>query len=144
MEPDFKAPIIPLEGLGGIKLYSKLNDLKEELVLKDEDRYVGIKQIYYTVQEKIGLVFNAKNEKLMIIYAENGYEGKLYGKIGLGTLEEELLQLCPNFVYEEFEEIWVDYENCISIVTDPETSEIIRINLFLPETKLPDFDEGNW
>lgn len=144
MKLDINAPIIPFEGLGGIKLYSKIDDLRELLTLDDTTCYIGTNQIHYTIQGKIGLVFHSKNGKLMIISAEPGYKGKLFGKIGLGMLEEDFLKLCPNFIYEDFEEIWIDDKNCVSIVTDAGTGEIIQINLFVPESKLIDFDEGNW
>lgn len=144
MVVDINAPIIPLEGLGGIKLYSTIDELKDILSLKGVECDSGYGQIHYNIQDEIGLVFNAYNKKLIIISAKSGYKGKLFSKIGLGMPEEEFLKLCPNFVFEDFEEIWIDYDNCISVVTDAGNSEIMKINLFIPESKLEDFEEGNW
>lgn len=144
MEVDINAPIIPYEGLGGIKLYSTREELKDILVSECIEYNKKYGSIQCTLKNNVSLVFNEKNQKLRLISAEVGYKGKLYEKIGLGMLEKEFFKLCPNFVFEDFEELWIDYQNCISIVTDAESSEIIQINLFIPESELGSFEEGNW
>lgn len=61
--------------------------------------------IRYDIQNSIELFFHLKNNKLFRITTLDNYKGKLFGKIGVGTTEKELLEAESSFVYDEFEEV---------------------------------------
>ena len=104
---DIYAHIIPYEGLGGIKLYSTREELKDILeidgVTKDKEPWGGA--IQYYIEDKISLIFCVANDKLYKMSALKGYKGKAFGKVGIGMTEEELVEAEPSFVYDDFEEI---------------------------------------
>lgn len=145
MRIDINAPIIPFEGLGGIKLYSTKNELKEILAFDDiisKDLWDGI-ATEYNIQNNISLQFLSQNNKLFKIVALPQYQGKVFGKIGIGMTEEELLEAEPSFVYDDFEEVWVS-DKGIFIEMDPETNKVMWISVYIPELETEDFEKGNW
>ena len=145
IEIDVNAPIVPFEGLGGIKLYStkdslinilSLTDIREKILWSDIARE-------YNIQNKIALQFLHANNKLFKIVALPEYKGKIFGKIGIGMTETELLEAEPSFVYDDFEEVWVSNKG-IFIEMDPETNTVMWISVYIPELETEDFKKGEW
>lgn len=87
--------IVPYDGLGEIKLYTKLDDVKEYLdknhVKYEENIYdhsdCDVKYNWYVlkVDNSIGLFFSEGNYKLFKIYIMNKCEAKLPNNIKIGT-----------------------------------------------------------
>lgn len=143
MEVDINAPIIPYEGLGGIKLYSTREELKDILQSKGVKKHVYDDWIEYHIQDKVALTFSLSNEKLLRITTLDGYKGMLFGKIYVGMSEEELPKVDNSFVYNDFEEFW-ESDKGISIATDVITHKIVWIAVYISEWYSKDFEEGNW
>lgn len=141
---DILAPIVPFEGVGGIKLYSTRDELHE--LLEKED--VGTEVIHnnwirYDIQNSVELFFHLKNNKLFRITTLDNYQGKLFEKIGVGTTEKELLEVEPSFVYDDFEEVW-ESEKGVFIETDAETNIVRWISVYIKELDDKDFEKANW
>lgn len=147
MKLDITAPIIPFEGLGGIKLYSTREELKDILSLDGvESEIKRSGWIEYRIQNSVALTFHLTNNKLFRIVALDNYQGKLFGKIGIGTTEEEMLAIEPSFVFEDFEEVW-ESEKGVIAETLCATSSIWRIIVYIPEMMSDDFydvEKCNW
>lgn len=141
---DISAPIIPFEGFGKIKLYSTRDELNELLTMDDVDSKVVFDEwIRYDIQNSIELLFHLKNNKLFRITTLDNYKGKLFGKIGVGTTEEELLKLEPSFVYDDFEEVW-ESDKGVLIETDAETNKVRWISVYIPELNSETFEDCKW
>ena len=142
---DLNAPIIPCEGLGGIKLSSTRDSLNDILSLTNVRKKILWEGdgVAYEIQNKISLQFLASNKKLFKIVALPEYKGKVFGKIGIGMTEEELLKAEPSFVYDDFEEVWASNKG-IFIEMDPETNTVMWISVYIPELETEDFKKGEW
>lgn len=143
MKLDINAPIIPFEGLGGIKLYSTREELKEILNMADTKSQVYDNWIEYHIQDKIALTFNLNNNKLLRISTLSAYKGKLFGRIYVGMQEEEIPKVEPSFRYNDFEEFW-ETDKGVAIATDAITHKVVWIAVYVPEWDLEGFEEGNW
>ena len=95
------------------------------------------------IQNQISLNFLSTNNKLFKIIALPEYKGKVWGKIGIGMTEEELLEAEPSFVYDDFEEVWIS-DKGIFIEMNPITNTVMWISVYIPELLTDDFDKGNW
>lgn len=141
---DILAPIVPFEGVGGIKLYSTRDELHELLEKVDvESEVIHNNWIRYDIQNSVELFFHLKNNKLFRITTLDNYQGKLFEKIGVGTTEKELLEVEPSFVYDDFEEVW-ESEKGIFIETDAETNIVRWISVYIKELDDEDFEKANW
>ena len=148
---DINAPIIPYEGLGGIKLYSTIRDFKE--IIKDKDGFISEDEVIAEVQHNdwiryeikgiMYLFFHLCNGKLFKITTLRGYKGKLFGSISVDSTEEEFLKIEPTFVYDDFEEVFETPKGAF-IMTDPITTKATWISVFIKEIDDDDFDEANW
>lgn len=141
---DISASIVPFEGFGEIKLYSTRDELRE--LLENE----GVKSeiihndwIRYDIQDSVELFFHLKNNKLFRITTLDNYQGKLFERIGVGTTEEELLEVEPSFIYDDFEEVW-ESEKGVFVETDAETNTVRWISVYIKELDDEDFEEANW
>lgn len=141
---DINAPIIPYDGFGEIKLYSTRDELKDVLLLKDVEIVIlNEKWIRYDIQNCIELFFYLVNNKLFRITTLDNYKGKLFGKIGVGTTEEDLLNMEPSFIYDEFEEVWESSKG-VFIEMDAETNKVKWISIFIPELNSDEFENCEW
>lgn len=140
---DVNAPIVPYEGMGGIKLYST----KEELQYIFSNNTVNIDTFeeweIYDIDEILRLYFHSGNCKLFKIITGAKYKGKLWGRIDIHTTEEEFSQIEPTFVYDDFEEVWESSKG-VFIETDPVTHEAMWISVFIPELLTDEFDKAKW
>lgn len=144
MSLDILAPIVPFRGFGEIKLYSTRNELKELLNEKGvESKIINDNWIRYDIQNAIELFFHLKNNKLFRITTLDNYQGKVCGKIGVGMREEEMLEIEPTFIYDNFEEVWESPKG-IFIETDAETNKVRWISVYIREIDDEDFEEANW
>lgn len=141
---DKYAPIIPYKGLGGIKLYSTLNELKNILSLDNVHSYIiNDCWIRYDVENCIELFFHAKNKKLFRLTTLDEYKGTLFGGIGVGSSEEEILKVEPSFKYDEFQEIW-ESEKGVFIETDASTNKARWISVYIRELDSDNFELARW
>lgn len=141
---DISAPIVPFEGLGGIKLYSTRDELKELLEKEDtKSEVIHNDWIRYDIQNSVELFFHLKNNKLFRITTLDNYQGKLFGRIGVGTTENELLEAEPSFIYDDFEEVW-ESEKGIFIETDAESNIVKWISVYIKELNNENFEDANW
>ena len=124
MEIDINAPIIPFKGLGGIKLYSTKEELKDILSLPNVTSRIVFDWIEYNIQDKIALTFDLRNSKLLRISTLSNYTGTLFGKVKVGMTEDELLKAEPSFVYDDFQEVWIS-DKGVFIEIDPETKKVL-------------------
>lgn len=138
------APIIPFEGLGGIKLYSSIYDLRE--ILSSDSVVSSVINgdwIRYDVQRCVELFFHMKNKKLFRITTLEEYSGKLFGGISVGTAEKEMLKIEPSFTYDDFEEVW-ECPKGVFIEMDAATNTVKWISVYIKELDADDFDEAQW
>ena len=141
---DIAASIIPFKGFGEIKLYSTRDELNDLLSLNNvETTVINENWIRYDIQNSVELFFHLKNNKLFRITTLDGYKGKLFEKIGVGTTEVELLKIEPSFVYNDFEEVW-ESEKGVFIEMDAETNTVRWISIYIPELDLENFEECKW
>ena len=141
---DITAPIIPFEGFGEIKLYSTRDELIDLLEMESvSSKIIFDDWIQYDIQNSLELLFHLKNNKLFRITTLDNYKGKLFGKIGVGTTEEEMLKIEPSFVYDDFEEVW-ESDKGVFIEMDAETNKVRWISVYIPELDLESFEECNW
>lgn len=141
---DITAPIIPFKGLGKIKLYSTRDELKD-LLLSDnvQANVINDNWIRYDIQNSVELFFHLKNDKLFRITTLDGYKGKLFEKIGVGTTEFELLKVDSSFVYDDFEEVW-ESDKGVFIEMDAETNKVRWISVYIPELNSENFEDCKW
>ncbi|SHJ81824.1 hypothetical protein SAMN02745248_01022 [Hathewaya proteolytica DSM 3090] len=141
---DINEPIIPYQGIGGIKLYSTIRELKPLL----EDRKVKAQilnnlWIRYEIADSLYLFFNLVNGKLFKITTLNGYKGLLWGKIGVGMKAQDFMKIEPSFNYDDFEEVYESSKG-VFIETDAVEDTAIWISVYVKEMDEPNFNEGNW
>ncbi|SCM83024.1 conserved hypothetical protein [uncultured Sporomusa sp.] len=141
---DLEAPIVPWEGIGNIKLYSTIDELKKIVEDKDTRRFEYYENLVrYEVPGKIYLFFNLINRKLFKITALEKYQGALFEQIKMGMHIREVLQIEPSFQYDEFEEVYCSPKG-IYIETDAEHNTVQWISVFVKELEQEDFEGGNW
>lgn len=144
---DIYAPIIPYEGLGGIKLYSTLDELRPLL-----DAYHAKAVSYlpykdwtrYEIKDTAYLFFHNKNRKLWQICALEKYKGKLFDKISVDMTEQELLQVDNSFVFSELSESFSSPKGVFIETETHTTGEIYGIAIYIKERDNPDFEEAKW
>ena len=144
---DIYAPIIPYEGLGGIKLYSTFSEL--EPLLKaynaEADSYLPYKDwTVYVIESTAYLFFHNKNGKLWQMCAIEKYKGKLFDKIGVGMTEQELMRIDDSFVFNEITESFVSPKGAFIETETHTTGVIYGIAVYIKERDNPDFEEAKW
>lgn len=138
------APIIPYIGLGNIRLYSTKDELVDLLLLDNvEIKIINDRWIRYDIQNSVELFFHLKNNKLFRITTLENYKGMLFEKIGVGTTTEEMLNVEPSFIFNDFEEVW-ESDKGVFIETDAETNKVKWISVYIPELNLEDFEDCKW
>lgn len=141
---DLNAPILPWHGLGGLKLKSHISE-HYNIVEKyaKMSTLLGKFLIRYELNESVDLWFNLVNGKLFKITALRNYKGKLFDKIYIGMPIEDVLNLEPTFIYDEFEEVYCSSKG-IYIETDPVNETVLWISVYIKEIENDDFQKGNW
>jgi hypothetical protein len=108
MRVDLKAPIIPDEGVAGLRLRSRIADLQE---LVDHTN-VGSFRLsspfearYLIAGGRVGIGVDVRNGRVAKLIAYSGYEGALFGSIVVGMPVREALRLDARLWYSEAEEV---------------------------------------
>lgn len=141
---DLSASIVPFEGFGEIKLYSTRDELRVLLEGEGvESEVINNDWIRYDIQNTVELFFHLKNNKLFRITTLENYQGKLFGKIGVGTTEKVMLEVEPSFQYDSFEEVW-ESKKGVFIETDAGTNAVKWISVYIRELDNEDFENANW
>jgi hypothetical protein len=141
---NLNAPIIPWEGMGGIKLYSHISQFYDTLDnLKESDVLIVKFLIRCQIENSVYLWFNLMNGKLFKITALKDYKGKLFDNIHIGMHIDDVLKIEPSFVYDDFEEVYCSPKG-IFIETDPEKNTVLWISVYVKEVDNEDFERGNW
>lgn len=139
---DIYAPIIPYEGLGGIKLYSTMKDLRNIITGKNVVPEVIFNEwIRFNVDDFVSLEFDLFNGKLFRIGALENYKGTLFDKIYIGLPEEDLLKIEPTFVYDDFEEVYIS-PKCTVVETFEQKVDCISV--YIPGAMTAKFGEEDW
>ena len=140
---DITAPIIPYVGLGGIRLYSTLEDLADILQYDAAPLILHGEWIRYDIHDCIELFFHLRNRKLFRITTLGKYEGKLFDGISVGSTEDDMLRIEPSFVYDEFEEVWETPMGAF-IEMEPSTNTVRWISVYIHELDSEEFDQADW
>ncbi len=141
---NLSAPIIPWEGIGGIKLYTHISEFyKTFKQLREEPSLIGKFYIKYEIPESVDLWFNVINGKLFKITALKNYSGRLKEQIYIGMHIYDVLRLDPSFIYDDFEEVYCSPKG-IYIETDPVNRTVMWISVYVKEVDNEDFEKGNW
>jgi hypothetical protein len=141
---NLEAPIIPWIGMGGIKLYSHISELKSLLESEKVECFLYDKfLVRYEIKGKIYLFFNLINGKLFKITTLEEYKGLLFDEIYVGQKTEDMLRVDTSFEYDEFEEIYVS-DKGVFVETEPETDTVKWISIYIKELETEEFDRALW
>lgn len=141
---NLQAPIVPWEGMGGIKLYSNINEFYSMIEeYGKQPKLLGKYLIMYEIDNLIDLWFNLLNGKLFKITATSNYTGVLFNKIRVGMHIDDVLKLDPSFIYDDFEEVYCSSKG-VYLETDPVEQTVLWISIYIKEIDNPDFERGNW
>jgi len=150
---DINAPILPLQGAGGLKLRTHLNDLYQwivwnlELDNTDKISVSGFRiYIHYScLNGKFHFVIDSRNGQVCNIWCSEGYKGKLNG-IYPGIKKSELLNLDKSF-YASGDFIFSDDYPGIELEIPPKHSDIYNLNdvpdFTIKNIYIPDIDNRN-
>ncbi|SHN02772.1 hypothetical protein SAMN02746066_04478 [Anaerosporobacter mobilis DSM 15930] len=141
---NLEAPIIPWIGMGGIKLYSHISELKSLLESEKVECFLYDKfLVRYEIKGKIYMFFNLINGKLFKITTLEEYKGLLFDEIYVGQKTEEMLRVDTSFEYDEFEEVYVS-DKGVFVETEPETDTVKWISVYIKELETEEFDRALW
>ena len=137
---DIYAPIIPYESMGGIKLGTTIDELKD--LLEEERVECGIHYggwLVCKIGEDLELYFDLKDKKVFRIFTEKNYKGVVKENgIYVGMHENELVEKELSFEYDDFEEIWLSKKG-IYVETDYDNPIVTWISIFIKEFESDDF-----
>ena len=105
---DIYAPIVADKSLGGLALRVRLYDIQDLVgsLLADSCQLKSCFEAEYSLAGgKIGVAVDVRNGKVFRLTAYQGYEGKLFGSIRVGTSVGEAFSLEPKLYYDEAEEL---------------------------------------
>lgn len=141
---NLEAPIIPWIGMGGIKLYSHISELKSLLESEKVECFLYDKfLVRYEIKGKIYMFFNLINGKLFKITTLEEYKGLLFDEIYVGQKTEEMLRVDTSFEYDEFEEVYVS-DKGVFVEMEPETDTVKWISVYIKELETEEFDRALW
>ena len=139
---DKYAPIIPYEEMGGIKLYSTIDELSG--ILRGHEKIdLTSTWIRYDIDNIMSLFFHKKNNKLFKMTTMEGYCGKLFNIITVDSTEKEIITTDNSFQYDEFEEVW-ESDKGVFIETDPKSQKATWISIYIKELDNDDFEKAEW
>ena len=126
---DTTAPILPGEGLGGLKLLTHIKDYKElvtsfswldQKTLKDcSVSLFSPLHIGYEMKDTLIMIFDVITGNLQRICDIKNYEGTLLGKLKVGMSLEQAKKLEPKLTFDDFEELYyIDGVQGVTIETD--------------------------
>lgn len=136
------APIIPYKEMGGIRLYSTIDELSG-ILNGCEKTDLNQTMVRYDIENIMLLFFHKGNGKLFKMTTMEGYCGKLFDAITVETTEKELTETESSFRYNEFEEVWESDKGAF-IETDPETHKAVWISVYIAEADSDYFEKAEW
>ncbi len=159
---DIQAPILPNEGLGGVKLRTHIKEMYDLLnphVYSHEwvYRFEGPFYVHYELKDTIRFVFHVLNGKLIKIGALEKYQGHLFHKIGIGMKVGDAANIEPRLYLDAVEDVLyikdvpgvaLETENpYLSPEQDPH-QKIIAITVYIAEMHgthwTKEHERGNW
>ncbi|HEX8218696.1 MAG TPA: hypothetical protein VF914_05725 [Chloroflexia bacterium] len=124
------APIIPNEGLGGLRLRTEIRQiqdliLKQSLTRRDMYRLAGPFVAEYKLGEgEIQVSVDVRDGRIYQLTAGEGYKGGLFSNIFVGMAVTEAMRIQPGLFYDEAESL-IRYKGVGGLAID------------LPEDDLP-------
>lgn len=145
MRIDLDAPIIPGIGLGGIRLYSKVDEIKDILNAPEIKKEVSYNGTMYELENAIRIFVNNHNNKVYKLTAIDNYRGTLFEQIKIGMNVNDILKIEPSFEYEDFEEVFISPKG---IYMERDLNDIVFwLSVFVKESEalnIDDFWAGKW
>lgn len=108
---DLDAEIVPDDGLGGLRLRTRLCDLQDLLNGLGQTRRGSYELVtpfearYRLLDGEIEAAVDFRNGKIFKLIACSGYRGRLFGRIAVGMPVREAMLLEPRLYYSEPEEL---------------------------------------
>ncbi len=131
---DIYAPIVPYEGMGGLRLGWNREQIEKAVGEPLGDRVEISQQVSrYTVPGVMLLFLNEREDRLVKITTLPGYRGKLFGRIGTETTEDEFQEWEPTLQYDEFSEVFVSEEKGVFIETRLPEAKASWISVFVED-----------
>ncbi|ECB9807114.1 hypothetical protein FL877_12900 [Listeria monocytogenes] len=141
---DINAPIIPWKEAGGIKLYSTIRDVKEIVEDKDVSGVLLNKfWVRYEIKDEVFLFFHLLNGKLFKITTLKNYKDQFFDNVQYGMSAQELLAAHPDFIYDDFEEVYESKSGAF-LEVDFQKGQVTYISVYIKELDNADFEEANW
>lgn len=156
---DVTAPITPNEGLGGLLLRTRIVDVQDRFLVLGTTKSGTFKLSapfdarYVLGKGEVTVAVDIRNGKIFMLSAGDGYKGSLWGKIFVGMVVKDAMEIEPKLYYDEAEGmILCKGRPGISIdvsKTDP-PPEIVPemiityINVYAEETRTLQGQDGNW
>ena len=102
------APIIPEKGLGGLEIGTNIFALRQR-TLRDRDYQIKIRYLDYPTilyREEVEIIFNPYVGKISHLRIKNGYSGRLWDTIKIGTRAAKLqeMTIANGFTFDEYED----------------------------------------
>ncbi len=154
------SPIVPNQGLGGLRLRSSLAEIQGLLdahyVQQLPDRAWYRLERPFEAVYRVGPVESAadvRNGKIFRLSAFAGYRGKLFGQIEVGMIVRDAMALDPRLYYDEAEELLLfrgaegvslDLPEVDPDPADVPNCPIHAISVFAREITTPDGLAGRW
>jgi len=158
MEISMLAPIVPNEGLGGLRLrthVSELTELVHGLGVTKRGRYELVSPFearYLFSDGSVQAAIDVRNGRIFKLIASKSYQGR-FGKVRVGMTVHDAIVEDPRLYYSEAEECIL----CRGIggitlgvpVVDPEPSQVPRmliseITVYAVEIETTEGQKGNW
>ena len=146
------APILPNEGLGGLKLRIPVTEIQDRLLAafiaslpkNDWHALAGLFEARYRLGP-VEIAIDVRNGKIFRLSAYEGYRGRLFGKISVGMKVSDAIALDPRLYYDEAEELLL-VRGCVGVSLDvPEVDPdpaavpaypIVAISVYAEEVSL--------
>ncbi len=157
------SPIVPDQGLGGLKLRSLLVDIQGLLEAQYIQQLPDLPdRAWYRLEKPFEAIYrvgpveiavDVRNGKVFRLSAFAGYRGKLFGKIRVGMLVRDALAQDQRLYYDEAEELLlfrgVEGVSLDVPEVDPDPAEVSRfpisaISVFAREITTPEGLMGRW
>ena len=157
---DLDAPIVPGEGLGGLRVRVPLVQVQQLLLdrlLEADGRldWLGMTHLAEATYRlgPVAVAVDVRNGKISKLTALSGYRGQLLGKLAVDMPVARAMELEPRLYYDEAEEALL-IQGCDGVlldvpVVDPDphtvaTYRISAISVVAPEALTAEGMEGRW
>lgn len=145
--------ITPYKGIGEIKLYDHIDNVKkylqinniyfEERIYDQSDCYIKYNWHVLIIDDCIKLFFSEGNYKLFKIYIYDGCKAKLPNEIEVGMSIEKSKEIDTTLTYDDFDEMYIS-SNGYWLEDDSWTNTVASIQVFVKEIDDEDFLLCKW